>query len=91
MVISKQIAFGAKVNFRQVFGFSRLINKSVLKWFLLIMCKQPVLSEDPPFLVETMPYCFGVRREDQQMPPDVFYQKISQYLQENTCVEVSFK
>ena len=52
MLISKQIAFGAVVNFRQVFGFSRLINKSVLKWFLVIMCKQRVLSEDPPFLIE---------------------------------------
>ena len=39
IIISDQIAFVAVVYFGQVFGFCRLINKSVLKWFLLIMCK----------------------------------------------------
>ena len=38
ILISDQIAFAAVVYFGQVFGFCRLINKSVLKWFLLIMC-----------------------------------------------------
>ena len=38
ILISNQIAFAAVVYFGQVFGFCRLINKSVLKWFLLIMC-----------------------------------------------------
>ena len=45
---------------------------------------------DLPFFVETIPYCFWLRREDRQMPPEVYYQKISQYSQENTCVEASF-
>ena len=38
ILISNQRAFAAVVYFGQVFGFCRLINKSVLKWFLLIMC-----------------------------------------------------
>ena len=37
ILIPDQIAFAAVVYFGQVFGFCRLINKSVLKWFLLIM------------------------------------------------------
>ena len=36
---SEQIAFAAVFYFGQVFGFCKLINKSVLEWFLLIMCK----------------------------------------------------
>ena len=39
ILISEQIAFAAVVYFGQVFVFCRLINKSVLEWFLLIMCK----------------------------------------------------
>ena len=38
ILIPDQIAFAAVVYFGQVFGFCRLISKSVLKWFLLIMC-----------------------------------------------------
>ena len=38
ILISNQIAFAAVVYFGQVFGFCRLISKSVLKWFLLIIC-----------------------------------------------------
>ena len=36
---SEQIAFTAVLYFGQVFVFCRLINKNVLEWFLLIMCK----------------------------------------------------
>ena len=39
ILISEQIAFAARLYFAQVFVFCRLINKSVLEWFLLIMCK----------------------------------------------------
>ena len=39
ILISKQLAFAAVVYFGQVCGFCKLINKSVLEWFLLIMCK----------------------------------------------------
>ena len=38
ILISDQIAFAAVVYFGQDLGFCRLINKSVLKWLLLIMC-----------------------------------------------------
>ena len=39
ILVSEQIAFAAVLYFRQVFVFSRLINRGVLEWFLLIMCK----------------------------------------------------
>ena len=39
ILVSGQIAFAAVLYFGQVFVFCRLINKSVLEWFLLIMCK----------------------------------------------------
>ena len=38
-ISSEQIVFAAKLYFEQVFVFCRLINKGVLEWFLLIMCK----------------------------------------------------
>ena len=38
ILISDQVAFAAVVYFRQVFGFFRLISKSMLKQFLLIIC-----------------------------------------------------
>ena len=41
---SEQIAFAAVFYFGQVFGFCKLINKSVLEWFLLIMCKYHTLN-----------------------------------------------
>ena len=91
ILILDQIAFAAVVCFGQVFGFCRLINKTLLEWFLLIMCKWRVLWPDLPFVVETIPHCFWLRREDRQMPPEVYCQKVSEYSQENTCVEVSFK
>ena len=34
---------------------------------------------------------FRLRREDRQMPPEVYYQKVSKYSQENTCVEVGLQ
>ena len=39
ILILGQIAVAAVVYFGQVFCFCRLINKSMLEWFLLIMCK----------------------------------------------------
>ena len=38
-LISEQIAFVAVLYFVQVFVLCRLINKSLLEWFLLIICK----------------------------------------------------
>ena len=39
ILISGHIAFAAVLYFGQVFVFCRLINKSVLELFLLILCK----------------------------------------------------
>ena len=39
VLISEQIALAAVLYFGQVFALCRLINKSVLEQFLLIMCK----------------------------------------------------
>ena len=44
MTISEQIAVAAIFYFGQVFVFCRLINKNVLEWFILIMCKEHILS-----------------------------------------------
>ena len=53
--------------------------------------KQRVLWQDLPFLAEIIPHYFWLRREDRQMPPEIYYQKISQYSQENTCAEVDLE
>ena len=39
ILVSEKTAFAAVLYFGQVFVFCRLNNKSVLRWFLLIMCK----------------------------------------------------
>ena len=53
ILISDQIAFAAVVYFGQVFGFCRLINKSVLKWFLLTrtMTRSALFSRNHPTLL----------------------------------------
>ena len=45
--------------FGQVLVLCRLINKSVLEWFLQIMCKEYTLSRSTNSTL-----CFWVRRED---------------------------
>ena len=39
LLISEQIAFAPVFYFGQVFAFCRLINRIMLEWFLLIMCR----------------------------------------------------
>ena len=59
ILIPDQIAFAAVVYFGQVFGFCRLINKSVLKWFLLIMClKNAYYDKIYPFQQKTVSHYF---------------------------------
>ena len=58
ILISDQIAFAAVVYFGQVFGFCRLINKSMLKWFLLIICLNNATLTRSTLLVETIPLAF---------------------------------
>ena len=43
MMILEQIALAAIFSFGQVFVFCDLINKNVLEWFLLTMCKEHTL------------------------------------------------
>ena len=50
MTISEQIALAPMFYLGQVFVFSELINKKVLEWFLLIMCKERNLSRSTNFL-----------------------------------------
>ena len=58
ILMSEQLALAALFYFEQVFVFFRLINKSVLEWFLLIVCKWPDLQI---FLAETIRHCvFGL-------------------------------
>ena len=55
--------------FWQLFVLYRLISKSVLKWFLLIMCKEYTLRRSKTLLSNNHPalYCC-LRREGQRMP-----------------------
>ena len=50
MTISKQIALAAIFYIGQMFVFSRLINKNMLEWFLLIMCEEYTLIRSTNFL-----------------------------------------
>ena len=49
ILISEQIALDTVFHFEQVFLFCRLVNKNVLEWFLLIICKghTPTVSTNP--------------------------------------------
>ena len=69
MVIPKQIALTAVFYFGQAFVFCMLINKNVLEWFLLIMCKERTLSRTINFASSNHPLlCFCLRRKGWQMP-----------------------
>ena len=54
MTIAEQIALAAVFYFGQVFVFFRLINKKMLEWFLLILCKEHTLTRSTN-LVSTKP------------------------------------
>ena len=75
-----QIAFAAVVYFGQVFGFCRLINKSVLKWFALMCLNNAYYDKIYPFWQKPSHIAFD---QEETMPPEIYYQKISQYSQEN--------
>ena len=53
--MSEQITLAAIIFFEQVFVFCRLINKNVMEWFLVIICKEDTLTSLQTFLVETIP------------------------------------
>ena len=69
ILISEQIALDTVFHFEQVFLFCRLINKNVLEWFLLIICKGHTLTiSTNPFSKNHPTLCFWWRREGRQMP-----------------------
>ena len=68
-LVSEQIAFAAVLYFGQAFAFCRLINKRVLEWFLLIMCK-PV-PDLQTCLVETIPHILFLIKKRRSADADV--------------------
>ena len=69
MTISEQIALAVMFYFGQVFVFWRLVNKNMLGWFLLIMCKEDTLIKSTNLFSKNHPtLCFWLRRECRQMP-----------------------
>ena len=56
MAITEQIALATIFYFGQVFVLCWLINKNVLEWFLLIICKEHAQEDLQTFLVETIPH-----------------------------------
>ena len=79
ILTSDEIAFAAVVYFGQVFGFCRLINKSVLKWFLLIMCLNNVYYDKIYSFSRNRLTLLLIKNNDRQIPPEIYYQKILQY------------
>ena len=76
--------------FGQVFNFCRLINKSVLEWFLLIICKEHTLvTFTNLFNRNHFTLCFWLKRRSsgdaqygmvilsnwQKQPPEVLYKR----------------
>ena len=64
------MAFAAVVYFGQDFVFCRLLNKCAG-----IVWNNVLWADLQTFLVETIPHCFWLKREDRQMPPEVFCKK----------------
>ena len=68
--------------FRQVSVFWRLISKSLLEWFLLIICKEHTLTRSTNLFSRShLALCFWLRREQlslsnwQKQLPEVSYKK----------------
>ena len=56
-------------HFEQVFAFCTLINKNLLEWFLLIICKEHALLRFTNLSSRNHPtLCFRLIKEDWQMP-----------------------
>ena len=68
MLISEQVALYVVFYFAQFFVFYMLISKNMLKWFLLIICKEHTLSRSTNLLSRNhLTLCFWLRREGRQM------------------------
>ena len=63
MTVLEQIALAPMFYFGQVFVFCMLINKDVLEWFLLIMCREHTLDRYSKLLSrKRTTFCFLLRR-----------------------------
>ena len=66
--VSEQIPLAARFHFGQVFGFCILINKNVLEWFLLIICKGHTLTRSTNlFSRNHTTLWFWLRRQGRQI------------------------
>ena len=66
---SEQMALATMFYFEQVFVFCMLINKNLLEWFLIIICKEYTLLISANVLSRNHPtLCFCLIREGRQMP-----------------------
>ena len=61
-MISEQIALTATFYFGKVYVFCRLINKNVLEWFLLIMCKEHSLRRSTNLFSRNHPTLFLIKK-----------------------------
>ena len=69
ILISEQTTFAIVIHFGQVFVFCSLINKNVLEWFLLTICKEHTLQRSTNLLSRNhLTLCFWLRRESRQIP-----------------------
>ena len=63
ILVSGQVALSAMFHCEPVFVFWRLINKDVLKWFLLVICKEQTLSRLTNLLSRNHPtFCFLIKK-----------------------------
>ena len=62
--LKRMIALAATFYFEQFFVFCELINRNVLEWFLLIMCKKLTLKRSTNVLIRNhTTLCFWLTRE----------------------------
>ena len=68
-IISEQIVFVVMFYFEQVFVFCMLINKHVLEWFLLVICKEHTLLRSMDLFSENhFKLYFWLIREGRETP-----------------------
>ena len=69
LLVSEQIVLAAMIYFEQVSVFCMLINKNVLEWFLLMVCKEHTLLRSTKLISRNHPKVyFRLIREGRQIP-----------------------
>ena len=72
---NKDIIYGPELNFKTMYSVIYYYKKEIFRVYSFleqVAAKGEFLSRMYR-LVETIPYCFWLRREDPPMPPEVFY------------------